>query len=235
MPNTDGIIAAVKNTKLLALNLAAFLTLVMQAAPAQGQSFSAIGRAINFTNPANYCTGGATPEEKEITRVAQTALGPNVNLVHWAVPCKEQGEFRTGKRLYFDHWLQIHVLGAKGEFKPVTEPRERFLASLSKIQPKLNMAEMNKRISQAMRDQAVRLDDSGVEPIGRDGNAAYFTTRTKLTTSEVTRQMRGIAGVTLINSVPMMVVAYDASENYKDGYQSQTAMRAVLQSLLTGN
>ena len=30
------------------------------------------------------------PQRKEITRVAQTAIGPNVNMVHLAVPCKEQ-------------------------------------------------------------------------------------------------------------------------------------------------
>ncbi len=227
-----------KGIKLTALSLG--ILLVLLAAPTHAESFSAIGRVINFTNPPNYCTGGVIPEEKEITRVAQTALGPNVNMVHWAVPCKEQEEFRTGQRRHYDHWLQIQVLGAKGEFKPITEHRERFLASLSKIQPKLNMAEMNKRISQAMKDQAMkgqtmRLDEVGVEPIGRDGNAAYFTTRGKLTTSESTRQVRGIAGATLINSVPMMVAAYDASDNYKDGFQSQSAMRAVLQSLLTGN
>ena len=81
----------------------------------------------------------------------------------------------------------------------------------------------------------MRMDDVGVEVVGRDGNATYLTTRSKLKIGDVTRQIRGVAGLTLVNSVPLSVVAYDATNEYKDTNRNQSAMRAVLQSLLTEN
>lgn len=219
--------------KSIALSTA--LLLALQAPPVLADSFAAIGRMINFSNPPNYCTGGVTAAEQKITRQTQATVGQNVKVVHWAVPCKEREEFRSGTRQYFDHWIQIQVLGTRGEFKPVSAPREQFLASVSKIQPRLDVAELNKRISTAMRDQSMRMDDVGVEVVGRDGNATYLTTRSKLKIGDITRQIRGVAGLTLVNSVPLSVVAYDATNEYKDGNQPQTAMRAVLQSLLTEN
>jgi hypothetical protein len=233
MPNKDWITAAMKKLKLLSLNIG--LLIVLQAAPCYAESFSAIGRIINFTNPPNYCTAGDSQEEKEVMRRTQMMVGSDVKLVHWAVPCKEKEEFRTGKRRSYEHWLHIGVLGTKGEFKPVTGPRERFLASISKMQPKLDMTEMNKRFGQAMKDQSVRINEPGIEIIGRDGNALYFTVRMKLTTPEMTLPTRGIVGLTLINSVPLTVNAYDASDNDKDGTKTQAAMSAVVQSLLTEN
>ena len=113
--------------------------------------------------------------------------------------------------------------------------REQFLASVSKAQPRLDVAEINKRISTAMRDQTIRIDDVGLEVVGRDGNAIYLTIRFKLKIGDVTRQLRGVAGLTLVNSVPLSVVAYDATNEHKDPNQNQSAMRTVLQSLLTEN
>lgn len=211
------------------------LLLAFFASSASAESFSVLGRTINFANPANYCTGGATVDEQQITRQTQESVGPNVKIVHWAVPCKEREEFRSGARQHFDHWIQIQVLGARGEFKPVSVLREQFLASVAKAKPRLDVAKLNKRISLAMKDQAARMENVSVEVIGRDGNAAYFAMRSQLQVGTSTRQIQGVGGMTLMNSVPLSVVAYEAVNDYKDSNHTQAAMRAILQSLLTEN
>lgn len=224
---------AMKTRKSIAHSTA--MLLVLHAPLVLADSFAAIGRTINFSNPPNYCTGGATLDEQQITRQTQATVGQNVKIVYWAVPCKEREEFRSGTRQYFDHWIQIQVLGTRGEFNPISAAREQFLASVSKSQPRLDVAEINERIRTAMSDKTMRMNDVGVEVVGRDGNAAYLTTRSKLKIGDVTRQIRGVAGLTIVNSVPLSVVAYDATNEYKDTNQNQSTMRAVLQSLLTDN
>lgn len=211
------------------------LLLAICASSASAESFSVLGRAINFANPVNYCTGGATVDEQQITRQTQESVGPNVKIVHWAVPCKEREEFRSGARQYFDHWIQIQVLGARGEFKPMPVLREQFLASAVKAKPPTDTAELNKRIRLAMKEQAARIDNVSLEFVGRDGNAAYFAMRSQLQVGATTRQIKGVGGMTLVNSVPLSVVAYEAANDYKDSNHTQAAMREILQSLLTEN
>jgi hypothetical protein len=106
-----------------------------------------------------------------------------------------------------DHWLQIQLIGPKGNFQRFEMPREAFLSSLSKSSPRIDPAEVNRRLRASFENSDINLSDTKFEPIGRDGNAVYFSMWMSMSIGDTSRPVTGISGITLLNSLPLSMKA----------------------------
>ena len=164
---------------------------------AASESVDVLGQQVVFSNPSGYCTPGKSAREVELMDLARRSLGEGSRLLHAAVRCSELEDYREGRRDMLDHWLQIQLLGPKGNFQRIEMPREAFLSSLSKSSPRVNAAELNQRLKASFDSSDISLSDMKVEPIGRDGNAVYFSMRMNMSVGETSRPISGISGITL--------------------------------------
>ena len=188
-----------------------------------------------FSNPSGYCTPGKSAREVELMDLARRSLGEGSRLVHAAVRCSELEDYRGGRRDMLDHWLQIQLLGPKGNFQRIEMPREAFLSSLSKSSPRVNAVELNQRLKASFESSDISLSDMKIEPIGRDGNAVYFSMRMNMSVGETSRPMSGISGITLLNSLPLSVNVYEATGSPQSRGRLQAVQQELLNSLLTEN
>src|SRR3546814_4783074 len=102
-------------------------------------------------------------------------------------------------------------------------PREAFLSGLSKSTPRVNSAELNRRLKASFENSDVALTDMKFEPIGRDGNAVYFSMRMNMSVGESSRPISGISAITLLNSLPLSINVYEGtgrSEEHTSELQS---------------
>ncbi len=175
------------------------------------ESVNVLGQQVVFTNPGGYCTPGKSAREVELMGLARRSLGEGSRLLHVAVHCSELEDYREGRRDMLDHWLQIQLLGPKGNFQRIEMPREAFLSSLSKSSPRVNAAELNQRLKASFDSNDISLSDMKIEPIGRDGNAVYFSMRMNMSVGETSRPISGISGITLLNSLPLSVNVYEGT------------------------
>src|SRR3546814_1034068 len=74
-------------------------------------------------------------------------------------------------------------------------PREAFLSGLSKSTPRVNSAELNRRLKASFENSDVALTDMKFEPIGRDGNAVYFSMRMNMRVGESSRPISGVSAI----------------------------------------
>lgn len=162
-------------------------------------------------------------------------MGEGSRLVHAAVRCTELEDYRQGRRDMLDHWLQIQLLGPKGNFQRIEIPREAFLSGLSKSGPRVNAAELNQRLKTSFENSDISLSDMKFEPIGRDGNAVYFSMRMSMTVGEINRPVSGISGITLLNSLPLSINVYEGTGSPQSRDQLQAVQQELLNSLLTEN
>src|SRR3546814_9429018 len=91
--------------------------------------------------------------------LAKRALAEGSRLVHAAVRCSELEDYRAGRRDMLDHWLQIQLIGPKGNFQRIEMPREAFLSGLSKSTPRVNSAELNRRLKASFENSDVALTE----------------------------------------------------------------------------
>lgn len=166
---------------------------------------------------------------------ARRSLGEGSRLVHAAVRCSELEDYRKGRREMLDHWLQIQLIGPKGNFQRIEMPREAFLSSLSKSSPRVNPAEINRRLKASFENSDINLSDMKFEPIGRDGNAVYFSMRMNMSVGETSRPISGISGITLLNSLPLSINVYEGTGSPQSRGQLQAIQQELLNSLLTEN
>jgi hypothetical protein len=199
------------------------------------ESVNVLGQQVVFSNPSGYCTPGTSERELELMDLARRSLGEGSRLVHAAVRCSELEEYRKGRREMLDHWLQIQLIGPKGNFQRIEIPRETFLSGLSKSSPRVNPAELNRRLKASFENSDISLSDMKFEPIGRDGNAVYFSMRMNMSVGETSRPVTGISGITLLNSLPLSVNAYEGSGSAQSRGQLQAVQQELLNSLLTEN
>ena len=199
------------------------------------ESVNVLGQQVVFTNPGGYCTPGKSAREVELMGLARRSLGEGSRLLHVAVHCSELEDYREGRRDMLDHWLQIQLLGPKGNFQRIEMPREAFLSSLSKSSPRVNAAELNQRLKASFDSSDISLSDMKIEPIGRDGNAVYFSMRMNMSVGETSRPMSGISGITLLNSLPLSVNVYEATGSPQSRGRLQAVQQELLNSLLTEN
>ncbi len=199
------------------------------------ESVNVLGQRIVFSNPSGYCTPGKSAREVELMELARRSLGEGSRLVHAAVRCSELEDYRKGHRDMLDHWLQIQLLGPKGNFQRIEMPREAFLSGLSKSSPRVNAAELNQRLKASFENSDVNLSDMKVEPVGRDGNAVYFSMRMNMSVGETSRPISGISGITLLNSLPLSVNVYEGTGSAQSRGRLQAVQQELLISLLTEN
>ena len=199
------------------------------------ESVDVLGQQVVFSNPNGYCTPGTSAREVELMDIARRSLGEGARLVHAAVLCSELEDYRLGRRDMLDHWLQIQLLGAKGNFQRVEMPREDFLAGLSRSSPRINADELNRRLNASFETGDISLSDTKFEPIGRDGNAVYFSMQMHMSVGETSRAITGIGGTTLLNALPLSINVYEGSGSPQSRGQLQAVQQELLQSLLTEN
>ncbi len=199
------------------------------------ESVNVLGQQVVFSNPSGYCTPGKSAREVELMDMARRSLGEGSRLVHAAVLCSELKDYRQGQREMLDHWLQIQLIGPKGNFQRIEVPRETFLSGLSKSSPRVNPAELNRRLKASFENSDISLSDMKFEPIGRDGNAVYFSMRMNMSMGEASRPISGISGVTLLNSLPLSINVYEGTGSPQSRGQLQAVQQELLNSLLTEN
>jgi hypothetical protein len=199
------------------------------------ESVNVLGQQVVFSNPSGYCTPGKSAREVELMDMARRSLGEGSRLVHAAVLCSELKDYRQGQREMLDHWLQIQLIGPKGNFQRIEVPRETFLSGLSKSSPRVNPAELNRRLKASFENSDISLSDMKFEPIGRDGNAVYFSMRMNMSIGETSRPISGISGITLLNSLPLSINVYEGTGSQQSRGQLQAIQQELLNSLLTEN
>ncbi len=199
------------------------------------ESVSMLGQQIVFSNPSGYCTPGKTAREVELMDLARRSLGKGSRLVHAAVRCSELEDYRKGRRDLLDHWLQIQLIGPKETFQRIEMPREEFLSGLSNSSPRVNAAELNRKLKASLDSSNISLSDMKINPIGRDGNAVYFSMRMNMVVGGTSRPVTGISGITLLNSLPLSVNVYEGSGSLQSRGQLQAVQQELLISLLTEN
>lgn len=212
---------------------AALETVIQQRAAAE--SVNVLGQQVLFSNPSGYCTPGESAREVELMDLAKRSLAEGSRLVHAAVRCSELEDYRAGRRDMLDHWLQIQLIGPKGNFQRIEMPREAFLSGLSKSTPRVNSAELNRRLKASFEHSDVALTDMKFEPIGRDGNAVYFSMRMNMSVGESSRPISGISAITLLNSLPLSINVYEGTGSPQSRGQLQAIQQELLNSLLTEN
>ncbi len=202
---------------------------------AASESVDVLGQQVVFSNPSGYCTPGKSAREVELMDLARRSLGEGSRLVHAAVRCSELDDYRKGRRDMLDHWLQIQLIGPKGNFQRIEMPRELFLSGLSKSSPRVNAAELNQRLKASFENSDISLSDMKIEPIGRDGNAVYFSMRMYMTVGETSRPVTGISAITLLNSLPLSINVYEGTGSPQSRGRLQAVQQELLNSLLTEN
>ena len=212
---------------------AALETVIQQRAAAE--SVNVLGQQVLFSNPSGYCTLGESAREVELMDLAKRSLAEGSRLVHAAVLCSELEDYRMGRREMLDHWLQIQLIGPKGNFQRIEMPREAFLSGLSKSTPRVNSAELNRRLKASFENSDVALTDMKFDPIGRDGNAVYFSMRMNMSVGESSRPVSGISAITLLNSLPLSINVYEGTGSPQSRGQLQAIQQELLNSLLTEN
>lgn len=195
----------------------------------------ALGQPISFKNPKGYCSVGDSVRERGLMTGTQKALGPNVRLLHASVRCDELAEFKRGERDLLDHWIQIQLIGSKGEFQRVEMERGAFLSALAKATPRVTDADLKVRLRAAFRDLAMNMTSFRHDTIGRDGNAVYIAYRVELASTGPARTISGLGGVTLINAIPLSLNVYSTDDSAAGSDQLHQVHRELLMSILTEN
>ena len=96
-------------------------------------------------------------------------------------------------------------------------------------------AELNQRLKASFENGDISLSDMKFEPIGRDGNAVYFSMRMNMIVGETSRPVTGISGITLLNSLPLSINVYEGTGSPQSRGQLQAVQQELLNSLLTEN
>ena len=209
--------------------------LLMVSDLAWGDTIDVLGQKLSFTNPSGYCTLGNSQRERDLRAMNQSAVGPGSRIVHAAIRCTELDAFRKGTRDELDHWVQIQLIGSKGDFKRIEMPREAFLVGVASASPRLDAAEINRRIVTALADTDLSVSKMQLLTLGRDGNAVYFSVRMNLDVGVSSRPVTGLSGITLVNSLPLTINVYEGTGTAVSREKLQPTLQQLLTSVLTEN
>ena len=208
----------------------------LSAYKSKSQQLYLLGQQISFTNPSGYCTPGESVREKELVAAGKKMLSGSAQLTHVAIRCDELDAFRSGRRDTLDHWMQIQLIGQRGEFKRFETTREVFLAELAKATPKLDVVEIKKKINSQLNDLDMSMSNINVHQIGRDGNAFYMFSRSNVMYGDKSsKTVTGLGGVTLINSLPLGVWIYESDGTAISRNQLHIVLQQSLVSLISEN
>jgi hypothetical protein len=209
--------------------------LLIASGLAHSDTIDILGQKVSFSNPSGYCTLGNTQRERELMSMSQRAVGTSSRIVHAAILCPELEAFKIGIRDELDHWLQIQLIGSKGDFKRMEMGRETFLVQVAKASPRLDTYEINRRIKAALADADASMTKMQVASLGRDGNAVYFSSRMNLTAGNISRPLTSLSGITLVNSLPLTINVYEGTGSVTSRAKLQPSLQQLLLSVLTEN
>jgi len=201
----------------------------------QKYTLQVLGQQLVFTNPAGYCSPGQSTREKDLVEGAKQFLDSGVRLIHTAARCEELDAYREGRRDALDHWMQIQMIGPKGDFKRIEMSREAFLNGISKSSPQIEFNEIMKKSQSVYQQFDVNLSNASLTPIGRDGNAFYMSIQMTLGHDNVKTRVSGLGAMTLVNAVPLNILFYEATGTTKSRDQLAGLLRSSLTSLFTEN
>lgn len=202
------------------------------ACAAGAEPVTMLGRTIDVRPPAGYCTIGRSPIEQTLARMQREATEATGEVIHIAVECRELDEFVRGQRLLPSHWTEIVVLKARGVLKPVTGPREAFIAQVfGELPPRpVDLEAASRELQAALRNPALKLDSYEPVTIGRDEQAAYLLTRIRAQYRSMALDWRSLAALTVVNELPLALYVF---EPMKDTAASAEAQAAVLRDYLS--
>jgi len=201
----------------------------------QKYTLQVLGQQLVFTNPIGYCSPGQSKREKDLVEGAKQFLDLGVKLIHSAARCEELDAYREGRRDALDHWMQIQMIGPKGDFKRIEMSREAFLNGISKSSPQIEFNEIMKKSRSLYQQFDVNLSNASLTPIGRDGNAFYVSIQMTLGQDNVKTRVTGLGAMTLVNAVPLNILFYEATGTTKSRDQLAVSIRSSLTSLFTEN
>lgn len=201
----------------------------------QRENITTLGQKIAFTNPEGYCTLGTTEREAQLRSIAERTVEGRVRVLHIAIQCQELDDYKASRRDTLDNWLQVQLLGARGEFNRLDISRDRFLSAVASASPQIDQNDLNRRLRSAYSNQEMSMEKAHVEILGRDGNAVYFYTRSVLKHGSASRQISGLGATTLINSIPLSINVYEGSGWAGDRERIQLILRQILTRLLLDN
>lgn len=206
--------------------------ILVLARPAGAEPVSLLGRTIDVRPPAGYCTLGSSPIEQTLARLQREASEATGEVIHIAVECRELDEFVRGQRLLPSHWAEIVVLKARGVLKPVTGPREVFIAQVfGELPPRpVDLEAASRELQAALRNPALKLDSFEPVTIGRDERAAYLLTRIRAQYRSMTLDWRSLAALTVVNELPLALYVF---EPMTETAASAEAQAAVLRDYLS--
>jgi hypothetical protein len=165
----------------------------------------------------------------------ERAVGQGARVLHVAIRCTELADFKKGSRDQFDHWVQIQLLGQKGEFKRLQIQREAFLSVMAQHTPKIDMAQIEQRINASFKQLDLTATGTQAHPVGRDGNAVYMSMRMNLVVGDTTKPISALGAITLVNSLPLSALVYESSSSSFSRTRLQATLQEFLNGLLTEN
>ena len=201
----------------------------------QQYTLQVLDQLLIFTNPVGYCSPGQSKREKDLVEGAKQFLDSGVRLIHTAARCEELDAYREGRRDSVDHWMQIQMIGPKGDFKRLEMSRETFLNGISKSSPQIEFNEIIKKSQSQYQKFDVNLSNASLTPIGRDGNAFYVSIQLTLGQDNAKKRVTGLGAMTLVNSVPLNILIYEATGTTNSRDQLAGLLRSSLTSLFTEN
>ena len=204
--------------------------------PAAADLFSAGNWNFNIRPPENYCQLSNSPIEKEIFERINRSLQPKVLLAYAAADCHELEDLRSGREKFLKHWLQVQILQKEGQVAQFPISKEAFVAAMAGGKPKIDLPAVEKKIREAFDNPELRMAEGSANILGRDGNAAYLSINMDLKiTQNQSSKVFGVGAMTLINSIPMVIIAYQSQSSSRGPTGPSTALRSTLTSLLVEN
>jgi hypothetical protein len=211
-----------------------FFILLMASCLARGETIHALGQTVVFSNPDDFCTVGDTQRERDLISMRVPPNAP-FRIVHFAVHCTELEQYVKGQRDEVQHWYQIQLLGPNGNFKRVESKRLEFIIGVAKSVPRMDAAELTRRVNAAISNSERSLSDIQVTPLGRDDNAVYFFQSFVANFGSSRRPVRALVGITLVKSLPLSIVVNERADEPVKRELLQRRLQQVLLSLINEN
>lgn len=206
----------------------------MAATSVRAETVVVLGRDVRVTSPPGYCAVGDSERERQLLSSSQRAMGRDARAVFTAARCEELDELRRGHRDGLEHWVQVQLLAMGGDFRALTLDRETFVARNSRGKQRLDANELNRQLREVFGDKRKTITEVRFDVLGRDANAVYGAITMRMDGSGGPT-VTGLSALTLINSLPLSLNAYEATGTTASREQLQPTLRSLLQHVLANN
>lgn len=174
------------------------------------------GQHLNWSLPEGWCLPGSSERERLAERVSRDALlKQHVLPLAWAAPCRNLAAWSRNEIPVLDRWLQIQQLpvGPRRELLTVRQSRQEYLIGVARsFNHPVDIPRAANRITEAFESAQIKLNAKQITalPIGSDGMAYYLAMSFVMEVDGVKSSVRGLAGITLVQGVPLQVVVYES-------------------------